>query len=154
MTSRPKRGVLLASFMRTNSDEEILKEVQAIADSMDLTNQMIFLLEDEESPERKILTYNVEARPGPLSNPRLFTLRIHRKKHTNTLYTINALNLAIAAENNGQTGRHLKLDWEKYSNSALLTTNKELQVVPLKLLKIFKVEEPGTPEEDKTNKKA
>tara|TARA_R110000824_G_scaffold247780_2_gene436852 strand:+ start:2259 stop:2723 length:465 start_codon:yes stop_codon:yes gene_type:complete len=154
MTNQSKRGVLLASFMRTHSDEEVLVEVQAIADSMHLTNQMIFLLEDEESPDRKILTYNVEARPGQLSNPRLFTLRIHRKKHTNTLYTINALNLAIASENNGQTGRHLKLDWEKYSNSALLATNKELRVVPLKLLKIFKVEEPEVPEEDQINKKA
>ena len=143
MSRSSNRGVLLASFMKTHDQEAILAEVQYIAESFEVTNKLIFLLEDESDPERKIITYNVLGTP---TNPRLFTLRIHRKRKTNTLYTINALNKAVALENDGATGKHLKLDWEKYSNSALLTTRNELQVVPVKLLKIFKIEEPPTEE--------
>ena len=146
MSQDRKQGILLASFLKAEEEDTILREVQHIADSMELTNSMIFLLQDENSPERKILTYNAV---GTLTNSRLFTLRIHRKRQTNTLYTINALNKAVALDNGGETGKHLNLDWEKYSNTALLTTNKTLQVVPLKLLKIFKIEE--SPEEDSKN---
>ena len=71
---------------------------------------------------------------------------IHRKKQTNTLYTINALNAAVALDNDGQTGRHLKLDWDKYQNSILLTEGKNLKVYPVEVLKIFKIEDP--PEEN------
>ena len=146
MSQSRRQGVLLASFLRTEDEDAILKEVQYIADSLDLTNNSIFLLQDEENADRKILTYNVAGSP---TNPRLFTLRIHRKRQTNTLYTINALNKAVALDNNGETGKHLKLDWEKYANTALLTTNKSLQIVPLKLLKIFKIEE--EPDQDSKN---
>ena len=69
-------------------------------------------------------------------------MRIHRKKHTNTLYTINALNLALAQDHDGQTGKHLQLDWEKYANSILLSVNKTLQVHPIEVERIFKIEPP------------
>ena len=69
-------------------------------------------------------------------------MRVHRKKQTNTLYTINGLNHAVATENNGETGKHLKLNWENYRDSILLSVNKELKVIRLELTKIFKVEPP------------
>ena len=39
--------------------------------------------------------------------------------------------------------KHLKLDWEKYSNSILLITGKKLRVHPVEVLKIFKIEPPS-----------
>lgn len=137
-----KKGTLLASFISDYSDEQILEEVQYIADHLNLTNNTIFLLVDKNSPEKKVLTYNAQI-TGSGSNPRLYTTRIHRKKQTNTLYTINALNAALELEHDGQSGKHLKLDWEKYSNSILLITGKKLRVHPVEVLKIFKIEPPS-----------
>ena len=145
-TRHPRRGTLLASFLTTDSEEKMAEEVQFIAENLDLTNQYIFLFRDKETPEKKILTYNAYVSKGGAYNARLFTMRVHRKKATNTLYTINALNLALAKDNEGQTGKHLKLDWEKYSNSILLAVKKELQVRPIEVIKIFKIEEPPTTE--------
>ena len=145
MNNSQKRGSLLASFLTTEEEEVIMAEVQHIADNFELTNQYIFLLKNPSQPEKKILTYNAVTTPGNVMNTRLFTMRIHRKKSTNTLYTINALNLAVAAEHDGQTGRHLKLDWEKYTNNLLLVTSGRLVVHEIEVLKIFKIEPPETP---------
>ena len=140
------RGILLASFLPSSDSEEVLKEVEFIANNLDLTNNLIFLLIQKTDPERAFLTYNAITERGKRFHPSLFTMRVHRKKQTNTLYTINALNQAIAAEHDGKTGRDLKLNWENYANSLLLTTEKKLQVHPIEVVKIFKIEEP--PEEE------
>ena len=73
-------------------------------------------------------------------------MRVHRKKVSNTLYTINALNAAVALENNGETGRHLKLNWDNYQNSIMLLTGRDLKVHKVEFLKIFKLED--APEEE------
>ena len=136
-----KRGVLLASFITSASDQEVMTEVEKIINELELTNNLIFLLQDTENLDKKILTYNVQPVRGQPYNKNLFTMRVHRKKQTNTLYTINALNQAVALEHDGQTGKHLKLDWEKYTNSIMLSVNGELRVIPVKVAKIFKIEE-------------
>lgn len=140
-----KRGVLLASFMMTEDDNLVTEEVQFIVENIEITNNLIFLLAEKESPAKKILTYNAIVEKGKPFNPRLYTMRVHRKKQTNTLYTINALNKAVAAQHDGQTGRHLKVDWSMYRDSILLTAGRELRVHDVLVEKIFKIEEP--PEE-------
>ena len=146
MTQRTPRGILLASFITTVNDDELMKEVEFIASHLSLTNNFIFLLQHTEQPEKKILTYNAITQRGEPFNPRLYTMRVHRKKHTNTLYTINALNLAIADQHDGNTGKDLKLDWENYRNCLLLTSGKKLSSHPIEVVKIFKIEDP--PEEN------
>ena len=135
------RGVLLASFIKAESEEAVLEEVEFIASNIDLTNKFIFLLEDKEDPTNKILSYNAIVAKNRVYNPRLYTIRVHRKKQTNTLYTINALNKAVALEHDGQTGKHLKLDWEQYRDSILLTAGKDLRVHNVTVAKIFQVED-------------
>ena len=139
MTNR--RGVLLASFIMTDDDQKIQEEVEFIVNNIEITNNLIFLLEDKDNPEKKIFTYNAVVEKGKPFNPRLFTMRMHRKKQTNTLYTINALNAAVASQHDGKTGRDLKLDWTQYENSILLTSGKELKAHPVEVSKIFKIEE-------------
>ena len=134
------RGILLASFITSDSEEEILAEVENIAATLPLSNNMIFLLQLLDEPEKKVITYNALIDKGQSLNSRLFTMRIHRKKTTNTLYTINALNAAVAAENDGQTGKHLKLNWDNYKNSIMLVTGPNLVVHPVEVLKIFRIE--------------
>ena len=136
-----KRGVLLASFIKTDSDDAIQNEVEYIVNNIEITNKLIFLLEDKEDPLKKIITYNAIVEKGKPFNPRLFTMRVHRKKQTNTLYTINALNKAVAEQHDGKTGRDLKLDWSQYENSIILTAGTELKVHPVEVSKIFKIED-------------
>ena len=138
---KQERGVLLASFIQAESEEAVLEEVEFIASNIDLTNKFIFLLEDKEDPTNKILSYNAIVSKNRVYNPRLYTIRVHRKKQTNTLYTINALNKAVALEHDGQTGKHLKLDWEQYRDSILLTAGKDLRVHNVTVAKIFQVED-------------
>ena len=139
MTNR--RGVLLASFIITDDEQKIQEEVEFIVNNIEITNNLIFLLQDAENPEKKIITYNAVVEKGKPFNPRLFTMRMHRKKQTNTLYTINALNAAVASQHEGKTGKDLKLDWTQYENSILLTAGKELKVHPVEVNKIFKIED-------------
>ena len=110
MNRNQSRGILLASFLVSDSDEDILKEVEKIAETFKLSNNTIFLLKLTDTPEKKIISYNAIVEKGTPLNTSLFTMRVHRKKNTNTLYTINALNAAVAKDNNGQTGKHLKLN--------------------------------------------
>ena len=139
MTNR--RGVLLASFIITDDEQKIQEEVEFIVNNIEITNNLIFLLQDTENPEKKIITYNAVVEKGKPFNPRLFTMRMRRKKQTNTLYTINALNAAVASQHEGKTGKDLKLDWTQYENSILLTAGKELKVHPVEVNKIFKIED-------------
>ena len=49
------------------------------------------------------------------------TITINRKKDTETLYSINALNALIREENNGVLDKTYKVDWNQYTNKLLLT---------------------------------
>lgn len=144
--TNPQRGLLLASFLVTEEDEIIQREVEFLAENMSLSNNYIFLLRCVDEPTKKILTYNAFVEKGRKFHPSLYTTRVHRKKQTNTIYTINALNLAVAEQHDGKTGRDLKLDWSQYENTLLLSQGKKLQVHPIEVVKIFKIEEP--PEEN------
>tara|TARA_R100000808_G_C2152189_1_gene161515 strand:+ start:3809 stop:4267 length:459 start_codon:yes stop_codon:yes gene_type:complete len=142
------RGVLLASFLKSATEDQIYKEVEFIVNNLNLTNKFIFLLEDTDNPDNKFLTYNAVVSKDRTFNPRLYTIRVHRKKQTNTLYTINALNKAVALEHDGKTGRHLKLSWENYKDTILLTAGKDLKVHNISVSKIFKIEDGPAPESD------
>ncbi len=144
--SQRKNGFLLASFLTTEDDNKILEEVEFIVSNLELTNKFIFLLVHKNDPTRKILTYNAQPQKGSPFNPRLYTIRIHRKKQTNTLYTINALNAAVASQHEGRTGKDLRLDWTPFQDTLLLTSGKELKVNPIEVVKIFQIED--EPEEN------
>ena len=136
------RGILLASFVVTDDDEVVTTEVTHIIDNYSLTNNYVFVLRDTENPTNKIITYNAVVPHGKKLNSRLFTMRVHRKKQTNTLYTINALNAAVSKQYDGKTGKELKLDWDQYKDSLLITSGKDLRVYSVEVAKIFKIEEP------------
>ena len=59
------------------------------------------------------------------------TISIHRKKETNTLYTVNALNEVIRVVNNGVLDKTYQLDWQQYQNSFILTNDAGYRVIEL-----------------------
>ena len=141
-----KKRILLASFLSNVSEETIDNEVRFLVDQMPLSSPYIFLFRRQDDEGKYILTYNVSSLDKSLTHPRLYTTRIHRKKQTNTLYTINALNAAVALQHEGKTGKNLRLNWEPYKDCLLLSAGKNLNSHPLEVVKIFKIEEP--PEEN------
>ena len=62
---------------------------------------------------------------------------VHRKKETNTLYTINSLNALIRKENDGILDNKYSVDWTKYANALLVTSNNELKVLNTKVYQII-----------------
>jgi hypothetical protein len=81
------------------------------------------------------LTYNADVSGQIDFLPK--TISMHRKKHTNSLYTINALNELIMEENNGVKDDRFEVDWENYRNSIILTSDEGLRIISTKLFKII-----------------
>jgi hypothetical protein len=97
----------------------------------------IYVFENVDEPDSLICTYNVEKTDDFVQNNK--TMAIHRKKETNTLYTINALNEAIREENDGVLDKKFSLNWSTYQNSLLLTNDQGLNTIRTKLYKIVNV---------------
>lgn len=84
-----------------------------------------------------VITYNVEqANVGSIPEN---TILVHRKKESNTLYTINALNELIKKLNGGVVDTKFKVDWQHYRNCILLTQHNELNQLNTKIYKIIEL---------------
>ena len=64
-------------------------------------------------------------------------MAIHRKKETNTLYTINALNEVIRELNGGVLDKRFPIPWNDYYNCLLLTNDYGLNKIPTKIHSII-----------------
>ncbi len=111
--------------------------IQLISMASEIVFNKIYVFENVDDSNSLISTYNVEKTEDFIQNNK--TMAIHRKKETNTLYTINALNEAIRKENNGILDKSYSLNWESYRNSLLLTNDAGLNVIRTKLYKIISV---------------
>lgn len=107
---------LFCSFSKKDGLEERLDEI--VTEYKILYNK-IFILSSPES-EEYLCTYNIEVE-GPSTKILTNTILLHRKKETNTLYTINALNSIVKSKNNGVLDNSYQIDWQEYKNSVLLT---------------------------------
>jgi hypothetical protein len=65
------------------------------------------------------------------------TILLHRKKETNSLYTINALNTLIKSLNNGYLDKSFMVDWNQYKNCILLTDGPNLRKLDTAIHKII-----------------
>ena len=129
-------SVLLCSFIR-NSAIDLAKSISRIKSTFDLDLSSVFILEDESDDSKIILTYNVPRKKDMDFNEAVRdTIQVHRKKMTNTLYTLNALNQAIIKEND-RLDSNYKIDWNQYQNSLLLLRNGQLSVIPTKLKSVI-----------------
>ena len=84
-----------------------------------------------------VVTYNVEqANVGSIPDN---TILVHRKKESNTLYTINALNELIKKLNGGVVDTKYQVEWQHYRNCILLTQHNELNQLNTKIYKIIEI---------------
>lgn len=121
----------------TFSSEENLEEIlSTIKNKYNIIYNKIFVLYSK-SQDEYICTYNVEF--GNVSNFLDNTILVHRKKESNTLYTINSLNRLIESLNGGVLDTNYKVNWNDYQNCILLTKGAELKRVNTKLFRIVEL---------------
>ena len=90
-----------------------------------------------KSTDEYVVTYNVEQ--GNVEGIPMNTILVHRKKETNTLYTINALNDLIKKLNGGVVDQSFRVNWQHYKNCILLTNHNELKQLNTKVHKIVEL---------------
>ena len=81
----------------------------------------------------KVLTENIDY------NKVEGTISLHRKKYSNTLYTINALNECIKNLNNGILNPKFMIPWENFKNMLLITNSDGLNKINTRIYKIEKI---------------
>lgn len=125
---------MVCTFARTYEIDETL---QNIKDKFTVLNGKIFLLKTISPQSELIISYNIQIETRQDFLPK--SIMVHRKKETNTIYTINALNELIMTINNGVLDKRYPIDWDKYENSILLRKNDGLKILKIQVLNVYSV---------------
>ena len=128
---------LLCTF---TTKEHLDDTIESIKKAYIIVFNKIYVLQDENNVTDFLCTYNVEAKSGVDYNDVSGTISLHRKKHSNTLYTINALNELIADFNNGVVDKSFPIPWENFKNMVLVTNSDGLNRISTRIYKIISVE--------------
>lgn len=123
-------------FATFTSQENVDELTYTISNSYDIMYKKMFVL-FVKSTNEYVLTYNVEQ--GNVSSIPQNTILVHRKKESNTLYTINALNDLIKKLNGGYVDPSYKINWPEYKNCILLTQQGEIKQLNTKIYKIVEL---------------
>jgi hypothetical protein len=131
LTQEQLKNKLFCTFSAKNKLEDTLDTIKS---EYVIMYDKIFVLESEDSDEY-LCTYNIEIQQ---SNTRVLpnTILLHRKKESNTLYTINSLNLLIKSLNEGVLDTTFRIEWQNYKNTVLLTQGDDLKKLSTKIYKI------------------
>lgn len=124
---------LFCTFTTLDSVDELVSSLQR---KYTIMYNKIFVLEVKNNNEY-VLTYNIEM--ANLSSIPENTILVHRKKESNTLYTINALNELIKSLNGGVVDTRFQIDWQHYKNTILLTQQNELKQLRTKIHEIIEL---------------
>ena len=124
---------LFCTFTDLDSLDSLLEEIQS---KYTIIYNKLFVLEIIDKDEY-VVTYNVEQ--GNVHTIPPNTILVHRKKESNTLYTINALNELIKKLNGGVVDTKYQVDWQHYRNCILLTQHNELNQLNTKIYKIIEI---------------
>jgi len=131
LTQEQLKNKLFCTFSPKDKLEDTLDTIKG---EYTIMYSKIFVLESEDSDEY-LCTYNIEVQSD---NTRVLpnTILLHRKKETNTLYTINSLNLHIKSLNEGILDTSFRIEWQNYRNTVLLTQGDDLRKLSTKIHKI------------------
>jgi hypothetical protein len=135
LTSDFMSNKLFATFCAKEDLDICLHEINK---EYKILYRKIFVLASPES-EEYICTYNIEPEEGKSVRILENTILLHRKKETNTLYTINALNILIKSMNEGVLDSTFPIPWRDYQNSVLLTQGTNLRKLNTLIHKIITV---------------
>lgn len=131
LTQEQLKNKLFCTFSPKDRIEDTLNLIQS---EYSIMYGKIFVLESVDS-EELLCTYNIEVE-GPTTKVLPNTILLHRKKETNTLYTINSLNLLIKTLNEGVLDTTFRINWPDYKNTVLLSQGDELKKLSTKIHRI------------------
>ena len=123
---------LYCTFTTPDSYEEITNVIQT---SYVILFNKLFVLESLDG-EKIMLTYNVDMSNSMVNTMMDNTILVHRKKQTNTLYTINALNEVIKSLNGGILDKSFAVNWNDYRNCILLIQTEGFNRIDTKIKEI------------------
>jgi len=126
---------LLCTFTTKKSLDDTIKDIKL---NYNIVFDKIYVFQNENDVNELICTYNVDFTKDLDYNLVPNTISIHRKKHTNTLYTINALNELIKNLNNGVLDKNFDLPWENFRNMLLVTNKDGLNRISTRIFQIVK----------------
>jgi hypothetical protein len=113
--------------------------ITTIKNTYDLQFNRIYVLENTDDTTQLIVTYNVCGYLYANSTAPDSTISVHRKKATNTIYTINALNKLIEEKNGGVLDARYPIDWVQLKNTILVVAYSKLKLINTKLSKIVEL---------------
>ena len=131
------KSQLLCTF---TTKEKLDETVKVIIDAYTIIFNKVYVLQNENNTNELICTYNVSTENGVDYNAVKGTISLHRKKHSNTLYTINALNEVVANLNNGVIDSKFVVPWENFKNTLLITNSEGLNKINTRIYKIIKID--------------
>jgi hypothetical protein len=124
---------LFCTFVPLNEVDSFIEEITS---EYTILYNKIFVLHIKSNDEY-VCTYNVD-QPN-VNNIPDNTILVHRKKETNTLYTINALNELIKSLNEGIVDTNYRINWQHYKNTVLLTQQGDLKLLRTKIYQIVEL---------------
>ena len=124
---------LYCTFTNIDDIEMVTNTIQS---SYVILFDKIFVLESLED-DKIMLTYNVDINNSSKESMVDNTILVHRKKQTNTLYTINALNELIKELNNVVLDKTFPIEWNHYKNCILLIQAEGFNRIDTKIKEII-----------------
>tara|TARA_Y100000356_G_scaffold123332_1_gene118245 strand:- start:336 stop:809 length:474 start_codon:yes stop_codon:yes gene_type:complete len=124
---------LFCTFTTLDKLDSLIKN---LTNTYDIMYNKIFVLHVKSNDEY-VCTYNIDQ--ANLNTLPENTILVHRKKESNTLYTINALNELIKRLNGGVVDTSFPIEWQHYKNTILLTQRDELKELKTKIHQILEV---------------
>lgn len=121
---------LLITFSKPSRLNQTIEE---ITKCYSLAFNKVYVLENTANNKELACSYNIDSEKeitGPIPPN---TISVHRKKETNTIYTINALNYVIALLNDGKIDSKFPMPWDKYKNCILVTNSDGLKKIETKI---------------------
>lgn len=128
---------LLITFVKS---KKLLNMINDITSCYMLAFNKIYILENMEDTNELICSYNIdgEYKIDKYLIPKN-TISVHRRKDTNTIYTINALNYVIALHNDGIVDMKFAVPWNTYRNMVLVTNVDGLKKIHTKIHSIIDI---------------
>jgi hypothetical protein len=121
------------------SKGELDNSISFILKNYTLTNPNVFVLESRSNSEEMFITFNVE-KGSPAISSKWKTILVHRKKQSNTIYTINALNEVVKSKTGGQMDSTYMIEWDEFYGCILTTTTNGYKKIPTKVHKTFNIQ--------------
>ena len=126
---------LYCTFTTLDTYKEVVNTIQS---SYVILFDKLFVLESLDK-EKIMITYNVDMNNSTVNSMVDNTILVHRKKQTNTLYTINALNELIKSLNNGVIDKSFVVNWNDYRNCILLIQTEGFNRIDTKIKEIINI---------------